>query len=288
MIIAAVIVVGTIFGCGIPEMSKIACIGDSITRGKGAAPYPTLLSQKLSKEGLKSDVRNFGKSGVTSREYLKSREYKSALQFQPNVVIAMFGTNNAKWAEWEAYNNSGKAYISSMKQLIEGFSNATSFFILTPIPAYEPRSMFRLPVILYCFKSLLWEVKRVLLEKGVSIQLIDTRPAFVGVTGNPPMSSPPLDCIDNGSVISPPSLPSIKNVLFRDGVHPNSRGMHILAELLATSICPTRTLNASYFNPVPPFTNKTVSRIAISDIEKKVSRKYKSKNKKKIIDYPPT
>lgn len=71
---------------------RVACVGDSITAGVGAArgkSYPAQLAKVL---GDKWEVRNFGVSGSTLLKrgdlpYQKQQAFKAALEYNPNVVV---------------------------------------------------------------------------------------------------------------------------------------------------------------------------------------------------------
>ena len=90
------------------ETIKIACVGDSITYGAGIKDrknmnYPVQLGKIL---GQKYEVKNFGNSGSTmlkkgDKPYWKQREYKAALEFNPNIVIIKLGTNDTKPQNWK-------------------------------------------------------------------------------------------------------------------------------------------------------------------------------------------
>ena len=80
---------------------RIACVGDSITYGAGIKDrknmnYPVQLGKML---GQKYEVKNFGNSGSTmlkkgDKPFWKQREYKAALDFNPNIVVIKLGTND--------------------------------------------------------------------------------------------------------------------------------------------------------------------------------------------------
>ena len=108
---------------------RVACVGDSLTRGDGLhehpphhrvpfsrlrlqqrplrvrGNYPSVLQRLL---GRRADVRNFGHGGSTACNlsagrgppFLSVREFPAALQFEPHVVILMLGTNDAKGHLW--------------------------------------------------------------------------------------------------------------------------------------------------------------------------------------------
>ena len=94
---------------------KIACVGDSLTRGDiginvtfGVDDYPTQLQKLLlqqhsvSSHRMTYDVRNFGVNGATGLEsvaasYLHTKEFKQALAYKPNIVLLALGTNDSKF-----------------------------------------------------------------------------------------------------------------------------------------------------------------------------------------------
>src|SRR5258707_11560888 len=70
-------------------------LGDSLTAGLGLPPdqaYPTLLQQRLDKEGLKYEVVNAGVSGDTSAGGLARLDW--ALEGDVRVLIVALGGND--------------------------------------------------------------------------------------------------------------------------------------------------------------------------------------------------
>ncbi len=94
---------------------RVACIGDSITAGVGAAngeSYPGQLGRML---GGKWEVRNFGVSGSTLLKhgdlpYQKQQAFQAALQYQPQVVIIMLGINDTKPQNWKLKDQFSAGY----------------------------------------------------------------------------------------------------------------------------------------------------------------------------------
>ena len=87
-----------IFGIGNKNPSsdkiRVACVGDSITKG---TEYPFDLSMLL---GPNFVVGNFGVDGSTvslnsQNTYMNTSAFQNATKFQPNIVIIMLGTNDA-------------------------------------------------------------------------------------------------------------------------------------------------------------------------------------------------
>src|SRR5258708_827771 len=82
---------------------RVACVGDSITYGAGLSgretnSYPAQLGRLL---GAGYDTRNFGVSGATMLKhsdlpYMFRSEYTNALDFAPDIIVIMLGTNDSK------------------------------------------------------------------------------------------------------------------------------------------------------------------------------------------------
>jgi lysophospholipase L1-like esterase len=73
---------------------RVACVGDSITEGSG---YPYRLHLML---GPNYTVGNFGVSGSTAsinstKPYLNENKFREAMEFAPDIVVIMLGTNDA-------------------------------------------------------------------------------------------------------------------------------------------------------------------------------------------------
>ena len=110
-----------------PSQTRIACVGDSITYGatirdKSHDSYPAQLGTML---GRKYSVKNFGASGYTLQEscdrpYTSHKRYKKSLDFKPDVVLIMLGTNETKpynWISTEAFQDDYRQLILSYQEL---------------------------------------------------------------------------------------------------------------------------------------------------------------------------
>jgi lysophospholipase L1-like esterase len=78
------------------EKTRIACVGDSLTAASG---YPYYLWMQMGLEN--SSIRNFGHGSTTislntETPYMETDEFQKAIDFQPNIVIIMLGTNDAQ------------------------------------------------------------------------------------------------------------------------------------------------------------------------------------------------
>jgi len=121
---------------------RVACIGDSITEGTGLSnpskdSYPTQLQQMLG-EGW--NVQNFGKKSATlmksgSLPYWNTVPFIPSHDFNPDIVIIMLGTNDAKPGNW--VNNA--SFVSDYTALIESYKtldSQPSIYICYPPPVY--------------------------------------------------------------------------------------------------------------------------------------------------------
>lgn len=136
---------------------RVACVGDSITYGYGLTnrehySYPAWLGRWL---GPEYDVRNFGVSGATllhkgDRPYFKQTAHAAALEFKPDIVIIMLGTNDSKHhgdgsldAERAIDNWQYKAdYIPDYEELIAEFHKANAevkVYVCLPTPCFPGR-----------------------------------------------------------------------------------------------------------------------------------------------------
>lgn len=118
----------------------IACCGDSITYGLGATnthkSYPSILQLLLGESFV---VENYGKSGATVindyevvpdrySPYLKSQEYVSAINSEPNIVVLMLGMNDGNPTHHFNMENGGiisseylQLYKNTLVNIVEKF-----------------------------------------------------------------------------------------------------------------------------------------------------------------------
>ncbi|GBU11155.1 esterase [Erysipelotrichaceae bacterium] len=121
---------------------KIACVGDSITYGFLLFPrkknaYPTILGQRLGKKFL---VRNFGVNGTTiaangNQPYTLQNAYKESLEFQADIAILMFATNDTR-----KMNRNTTEFKSDYSKLIASYQAIGTYVIIMSSPKiYCPR-----------------------------------------------------------------------------------------------------------------------------------------------------
>lgn len=191
---------------------RIACVGDSITYGTlvfgwpGQA-YPAELDKLL---GDGYAVNNYGYAGRCAfpdadRPYVKEELFNLSLEFQPDIVIIMLGTNDTKTRNWKGE----EAYKYEYGKLIDVYLSLESvekMYIMAPPPVWE-----------FCGK--VWyniEKDRVENELNrVARELAEEKG---------------LGFIDLYEIFKN------KRELFPDGVHPNAQGAEIIAETVYAEI----------------------------------------------------
>lgn len=106
---------------------KLACVGDSITQGVGAEKGKSWPDQIQKLLGEKWQVRNFGVSGSTlmnagDKPYQKEGAFKKAIEFTPDVVVIILGTNDTKPQNWKHKDT----FTTDYQDLIGKFAALTS------------------------------------------------------------------------------------------------------------------------------------------------------------------
>ena len=119
---------------------KVACVGDSITQGLGNTPYPTRLQALL---GESYDVQNFGLWGTTGcnntgRPYTTCDDscYQKSLDYQPDIVVLMIGTNDGNEGTIAYAKEHFKADMTSLIQSYLSLESKPKLYLLTPPHAY--------------------------------------------------------------------------------------------------------------------------------------------------------
>ena len=181
---------------------RVACIGDSITYGAGikgrdSLAYPQQLQQKI---GKKYEVVNFGVSGATmlkkgNKPYWKTKEYKNAIDFNPNIIILMLGTNDSKPINWNSNNNNfEKDYNDMISKFLQLKSNPKIYLGLPP-PVVKDR----------------WGIQKKVVE-GELINLIEE----IAKTND-------LETINFQTLFND------QQELLPDNIHPNAKGAKLIA-----------------------------------------------------------
>ena len=128
--------------------SRIACVGDSITYGIGAdnlssGSYPARLQALL---GNRYEVGNFGWSGSTfcgytpnSKIYAEGEQFRASIDFEPDVVIIMLGTNDTTF--WN-YPQTAAGVEKAARDLVHFYRTLPSqpeVILCTPITRYDKK-----------------------------------------------------------------------------------------------------------------------------------------------------
>jgi lysophospholipase L1-like esterase len=180
-------------GTGEAAPIRVACVGDSITAITG---YPSDLQSQL---GPKYAVGNFGVNGSTVlldswKPYMNQSEFQDALDFKPNIVIIMLGTND----DLEMLRPSNASFEEDYAKLIGAFQHLDSkpqIWLMTPPPIFSNSTDLSNP---YLSAVIVPKIED--LANKMNLPLIDMYTAF----GNRPD-------------------------YFVDGVHPNSQGATLIA-----------------------------------------------------------
>lgn len=195
----------------VPQIQKVACVGNSITYGAGVENrqqncYPAVLGRML---GPRYDVRNFGRSGATllsrgHNPYIKTEEYAAALAFAPDIAVIHLGINDTDPRNWPNYRDS---FIPDYAALIDSFRKANPkcrVYICLMTPISHRHSRFKSGTRLW--HSQIQDAIRIV-AKSQDTPLIDLHSALYG-----------------------------RPELIPDTVHPNAEGAEILAQTIYSAL----------------------------------------------------
>ena len=177
---------------------RVACVGDSIT-----ALYPYYLYMMLGSSNY--TVGNFGVGGSTvsldfDKPYMNQTAATNALNFAPNIVVIMLGTNDGYLSTQQRIN-----FTSDYATLIAKFQALPSkprIYIATPPPAFNNTTGLDGAIVANDVMPL---VKQTASQLG--LPLIDMYT---------PLVNHPED--------------------FLDGIHPNSQGAQVIAQVIFNAI----------------------------------------------------
>jgi len=179
---------------------RVACVGDSITN---ISDYPDDLWMLL---GTNYSVKRFGVDGATvtldsERPYFDQLALNESKDFQPNIVIIMLGTNDAR-PDLYRFNTS---FVENYKRLIAEFQvlpTKPKIWIVKPAPIFHNGTGLSTS---FFDTIIIPSIEQVANE--TSIPIIDV---YSALTNHP-------DC-------------------FIEGVHPNSEGAKVIAGEIYKSI----------------------------------------------------
>lgn len=119
-----------------PDAIRVACVGDSLTQLTG---YPFELEKQLGRKDY--IVRNFGVGSTavsldSDTAYMDTTAFQNALEFQPEIVIIMLGTNDAQ----PSFHIRNVTFVGDYMQLVAEFqklSNDPEIWIVLPPPIFN-------------------------------------------------------------------------------------------------------------------------------------------------------
>jgi acyl-CoA thioesterase-1 len=191
---------------GIESPIRVACIGDSITYGSG---YTLILQDML---GEKYNVRNFGSEGSavtlnSEKPYMSQIAYKKALDFNPQVVVIMLGTNDANdknYQNIEEFSVDYERLITSFRKLSD---EDKQIWLVQPPP---------------------------ILENDLSLSNSNLNEGVIAQIENVAIDLS-LPTINVNSALT---LTNSSEYFF-DGVHPDQDGATVIANEIGSAIAPT-------------------------------------------------
>lgn len=209
---------------------RVACIGDSVTKGYGlknpeSQSYPAQLQTLL---GSSYQVENFGVSGTTllskgHRPYILTDEYQRALAFKPQLVIIHLGLNDTDPRDWPIYRDD---FVADYLKLIHSFQSlekkSPRIFICRMTPIFNAHPRFKSGT-----RDWFWQIQEKIeqLAKAAQVELIDLH--------TPLYSNPDL---------------------FKDALHPDQTGAGIIGKTVSQHI----TGNFGGLQLAPVFRNHMV------------------------------
>lgn len=187
------------------SVTRVACVGDSITYGYGIpndSAYPVVLSRNL---GSKYSVLNFGESGKTLQKnsgfsYWSCKELTNVMALRPNIIIIKLGTNDTKHAFWNADN-----YAKDYQALVDTFRTIPGnprIYLCLPVPVFKTN----------------FGITEAVLTSGV-LPIVEQTAKLNGLT-----------LID----LYHPMKDQATN--FPDGVHPNAKAAKKMADIITSAI----------------------------------------------------
>jgi lysophospholipase L1-like esterase len=206
LVIAAVVIVLALSAGSYEQMTvaaqkiRVACVGDSITRASG---YPAKLQMLL---GSHYEVGNFGVDGATivlnsSKPYMNESAYQKAIEFRPDIVVIMLGTNDANpsVAPFEgAFETDYCALINSFQTL----DTDPKVWVAESPPIQNTSTVLSAPVF---NQDIIPQIQQV--ADNLNVPTIDVYDSFQNHTD-----------------------------FFMDGVHPNTDGANLIASDVAIAI----------------------------------------------------
>ncbi|MCX7987258.1 MAG: GDSL-type esterase/lipase family protein, partial [Bacteroidales bacterium] len=190
------------------QLVRFGFIGNSITIGTGLASpqtecYPAQIGVLLKqKYGDTCEVRNFAVSGRTMLRkgdfpIWNEPDFQKALNYAPDVLFVLLGTNDSKPQNWDAYGNNFFSDYSAMLDTFRWRNPRVKFIVCLPPPAFQ----------------VVWGIRDSVIKNYI-IPLVDS-----------------ISRKYNALLVDfyTPLLDSVS--LFPDKIHPNARGAKAMAKI---------------------------------------------------------
>lgn len=184
---------------------KVACVGNSITDGHGIFlqvnnGYPAILNRML---GKGYEVKNFGLSGRTCMNrgdvpYQKEMAWRDCLDWQPDVVVIKLGTNDSKKNHEPLLKTD---FANDMQQMIDSLKAMPTnprIILCAPVPAFKDSWTINDSVIVNTIIPIIKQLS----EKN-NLEFLDLHSTFTKAEW-----------------------------MQADGIHPNDKGVKVMAELV--------------------------------------------------------
>ncbi len=218
------------------EIIRVACVGDSITRGAvldhpEKDSYPAVLGRLLGQRFL---VGNFGVDGATllrrgDYPYWQRPQFQQVGKFAPHVIVILLGANDSKPNNWQPH---GPEFADDLGAMVDHFAALPTrprIWLCLPAPAYGNR----------------WDINEAAIRDGII-------PAIKKVAREKNLPLIDLHTALNGH----PEL-------FPDTIHPNANGAALIARIVCEALT-GRSINRVIHQPS--------SRYVVSGFDKKTPR----------------
>ncbi len=126
-------------------MTRVACVGDSITRGtfvwrRHKNAYPVQLQAMLG-DGYR--VREFGANGHAAqrsadRPYWNSEAFAASVSFEPEIALIMFGTNDVRGDNWKGPERFRRDY-RELAECYRALEPRPAVWLMTPPALFRVR-----------------------------------------------------------------------------------------------------------------------------------------------------
>jgi lysophospholipase L1-like esterase len=183
---------------------RVACIGDSITEGRGGPnSYPAQLQKIL---GSKYQVGNFGRTSATvlpgPLQYHKLPECQAAMDFRPDVVLVMLGTNDSPGLNWIERRDRFRAAYQGITNGFRALRGSPKIVVMLPPPIF--------------FGTTDWR------PKNLQDEILPIERSIASVDGH--------------RLFDANALFEGKAESFPDRLHPSNLGFKILAQAVASEV----------------------------------------------------